>query len=155
MATWPMDKSYVRFFHLIWPFFSSSMLGLVISPNLARDLTCFWSCVGHAAPTCCIRLSGMTGDWVRQRRQKAFVVNPGGLISGCRDPRPVLATAQLRLRGIRPPPQPGPWPMAASSHTGGGDHRLLVLWGRWPNRPVSRFMSGCPTARRGPPRSPP
>ena len=68
------DKSYVRFFTYL-ALFSSSMLGLVISPNLL-EIYVFWELVGM----CSYLLVGFwyDRDGAAHAAQKAFIVNRVG-----------------------------------------------------------------------------
>ena len=140
------DKSYVRFFTYL-ALFSSSMLGLVISPNLL-EIYVFWELVGM----CSYLLVGFwyDRDGAAHAAQKAFVVNrvgDFGLLLG------ILglfwATGSfdfqgiadgLRLPSAMAPCPDGPlWRSACS-----------CLWVRWPSRPSSLCMCGCRMPWRAP-----
>jgi hypothetical protein len=98
------DKGYVRFFTYL-ALFSSSMLGLVISPNLL-EIYVFWELVGM----CSYLLVGFwyDRDPAANAAQKAFRGQPGRRFRpAAGHSRPVLGHRQFRFRGDRRPPERG------------------------------------------------
>jgi NAD(P)H-quinone oxidoreductase subunit 5 len=146
------DKGYVRFFTYL-ALFSSSMLGLVISPNLL-EIYVFWELVGM----CSYLLVGFwyDRDGAANAAQKAFVVNrvgDFGLLLG------ILglfwATGSFGFEEIGTGLQDA---VAGGSVSPAGQPSpcaCLCSWGRWRNRPNSPCMCGCPMPWRAPRRSRP
>ena len=134
------DKGYVRFFTYL-ALFSSSMLGLIISPNLL-EIYVFWELVGM----CSYLLVGFwyDRDGAAHAAQKAFVVNrvgDFGLLLG------ILglfwATGSFDFQGIADGLQnglpPERWPHGQRCCSA-----CWCSWVRWPSRPSSLSMCGCP-----------